>query len=204
MCVCVCWAMTGQRERVKTTERGRLVYSNTVSSSVNVWLRERERQTQHLTERRRERKRLWKWAHAAVSAGWSLCFGLIIICFFFLSLSLFRKLYLEKLVIVLHLMTAQQQMFLLNSSCAGCCDAVRACECRCCYRLRAGLSKSCSKLFHLRCVQKKKKKKSLKESNCPHRSNLLVSWDDKMKATCNLHTTDMNHYRLVLEAADDF
>ena len=34
-----------------------------------------------------------------------------VFCFFFFS---FQKLYLEKLVIVLHLMTAQQQMFLFE------------------------------------------------------------------------------------------
>ena len=161
---------------MKTTERGRLVYSNTVSSSVNVWLREREADTASDRETEREEEAL-KMSTRSSQRRLIVMFWPNYNMFFFLSLSLslFRKLYLEKLVIVLHLMTAQQQMFLLSSSCAGCCDAVRACECRCCYRLRAGLSKSCSKLFHLRCVQKKKKKKSLKESNCPHRSNLLVS-----------------------------
>lgn len=38
--VCVCmraWGMTAQRERVRTTASRRAVYSNTVSSPVNVW-----------------------------------------------------------------------------------------------------------------------------------------------------------------------
>ena len=43
---------------MKTTERGRLVYSNTVSSSVNVWLREREADTASDRETEREEEAL--------------------------------------------------------------------------------------------------------------------------------------------------
>lgn len=54
VCVCMCvGGMTVQRERVKTTERRRVVYSNTVPSSMNVWLWEEGADKETVRERRR-------------------------------------------------------------------------------------------------------------------------------------------------------